>query len=54
MTPVADAPVAADDAFTMAEDAGPLVLDLLGNDTDADGDQLTVATIEGQAVNART
>ena len=48
VTPVADAPVAADDAFTMAEDAGPLVLDLLGNDTDADGDQLTVATIEGQ------
>ena len=53
VTPVADAPVAADDAFTMAEDAGPRVLDLVGNDTDADGDQLTVATIEGQAVNAR-
>ena len=50
VTPVADAPVAADDAFTMAEDAGPLVLDLVGNDTDADGDQLTVATIEGQTV----
>ena len=48
VTPVADAPVATDDAFTMAEDAGPLVLDLLGNDTDADGDQLAVATIEGQ------
>ena len=53
VTPVADAPVATDDAFTMAEDAAPRVLDLLGNDTDADGDQLTVATIEGQAVNVR-
>ena len=48
VTPVADAPVATDDTFTMAEDDGPLVLDLLGNDTDADGDQLAVATIEGQ------
>ncbi|MEO1060102.1 MAG: HD domain-containing phosphohydrolase [Actinomycetota bacterium] len=41
---VPDAPVAADDEVT--ERAGfPLVIDVLGNDTDADGDQLTVRLV---------
>lgn len=38
---VNDAPVAADDAFVVAEDAAPAVLgNVLGNDSDADGDTL--------------
>ncbi|WP_447752430.1 retention module-containing protein [Pseudomonas nicosulfuronedens] len=47
IAPVQDAPVANDDHLTIAEDT-PLVLDthtlntLTGNDTDADGDSLTV------------
>jgi Ca2+-binding RTX toxin-like protein len=36
------APVARDDAASVGEDAGPLVLDVLANDTDADGDPLAV------------
>jgi hypothetical protein len=38
---VNDAPVAADDAFVVGEDAAPTVLgNVLGNDSDADGDPL--------------
>ncbi|MDH4326245.1 MAG: Ig-like domain-containing protein, partial [Betaproteobacteria bacterium] len=41
-----DAPVAADDAFATDEDTA-LVLDVLGNDTDADGDSLTPLIVIG-------
>jgi hypothetical protein len=47
---VNDAPVAADDADTVAED-GTIVLDVTANDTDVDGgDTLEITEIEGQAV----
>ena len=36
--PVNDPPVAADDSATMDEDAGPTAIDVLGNDSDVDGD----------------
>ena len=41
VTPVNDAPVAADDTATTPEDT-PVIIDVLGNDTDVDGDDLTV------------
>ena len=41
ITPVNDDPVAADDTFTVDEGAGPAV-DVLANDTDVDGDELSV------------
>jgi len=41
VTPVNDDPVAGDDDATTAEDT-PVVIDVLGNDTDVDGDSLTV------------
>src|SRR5213075_3252602 len=46
---VNDAPVAADDAYTTAEDT-PLTVSAVGvlaNDTDVDGDTLTVALVNG-------
>lgn len=43
VTPVNDAPVASDDDATMAED-GTLTVPVLANDTDADGDPLSVTT----------
>ena len=46
VTPVNDAPVAVDDTeFSTAEDTDLVIqpADLLGNDTDADGDTLTIA-----------
>ncbi|WP_094985636.1 retention module-containing protein [Cellvibrio mixtus] len=52
ITPVNDAPVAADDYFTIDEDT-PLVISpsqLLANDTDVDGNPLTIITIQS-AVN---
>jgi len=39
-------PVAADDAFTTNEDV-PLVLAVLANDTDVEGDSLTAAIVDG-------
>ena len=47
--PANDAPVAADDAATMAEDGKPLNLVVLANDTDVDGDRLTVSAIGDEA-----
>ena len=48
VTPVNDAPVAVSDSLTTAEDT-PLVISdpqvLLGNDTDADGDTLTIVEV---------
>jgi VCBS repeat-containing protein len=42
ITGVNDAPVATADSFTLSEDAAATVLAVLGNDTDAEGDVLTV------------
>ena len=42
VTPVNDAPVAVDDAATTDQDVA-VVISVLGNDTDVDGDALTVA-----------
>ncbi|MGV0714852.1 Ig-like domain-containing protein [Mycolicibacterium sp. XJ662] len=53
VTPVNDAPVAVDDAVTVAEDSGANIIDVLGNDTDADGDQLAVTEV-GAAFNGTT
>ncbi|WP_082573296.1 beta strand repeat-containing protein [Nocardioides sp. Root614] len=47
VTPVNDDPVAANDAATVAEDAGTTVITVLGNDTDADGDTLAVVGVTG-------
>ncbi|WP_157539122.1 Ig-like domain-containing protein, partial [Hydrogenophaga flava] len=43
-----DAPVAVDDSRTTAEDT-PVTISVLGNDTDVDGETLTVTQIDGQA-----
>src|SRR5207249_4106718 len=42
---VNDAPVANDDALTMAEDSGPRTINVLANDSDIDGDPLTITAI---------
>ena len=44
VTPVNDAPVAVDDADTTDEDT-PVTIDVLGNDTDVDGDTLTISSV---------
>ncbi|MCH1928635.1 tandem-95 repeat protein [Shewanella sp. A25] len=41
---VNDVPVAVDDVLTMEEDGGPVTVNVLGNDIDADGDALTVTS----------
>ncbi|MBL0604295.1 retention module-containing protein [Aeromonas dhakensis] len=43
------APQPGDDQFTVAED-GTVTINVLGNDTDADGDPLTITAINGQAI----
>ena len=45
VTPVDDVPVAADDTLRVAEDSGSSTLRLLSNDSDADGDGLTVTAV---------
>jgi hypothetical protein len=48
VSPVNDAPVAIDDSATTNEDT-PVTIDVLNNDTDADGDNLTVVNVtQGQ------
>ncbi|MFY9914471.1 MAG: Ig-like domain-containing protein, partial [Nocardioidaceae bacterium] len=49
ITAVNDPPVANPNAFTIAEDSGALALNVTGNDTDADGDTLTVTSVTGAA-----
>ncbi|MBE2197677.1 MAG: tandem-95 repeat protein [Anaerolinea sp.] len=49
VTPVNDAPVANDDSVTTAENVG-VTIDVLANDTDVDGDALTVSGVT-QPVN---
>jgi large repetitive protein len=53
VTPVNDAPTAVNDSLRTNEDT-PLAIPLQGNDTDPDGDTLTVATVNGQPVVAGT
>ena len=54
VTDVNEAPVATDDTLTVAEDASATTLDVVANDSDADGDLLSVAAVgtasEGIAV----
>ncbi|MGE3645080.1 MAG: tandem-95 repeat protein, partial [Beijerinckiaceae bacterium] len=47
VTPVNDRPVPQDDTFVTDEDI-PAIIDVLGNDTDVDGDLLTVTAIDGK------
>ncbi len=49
VAPVNRAPVAVDDAFTIAEDSGEHVLDLLVNDSDPDGDALSIVAVSEAA-----
>ncbi|GGG05046.1 hypothetical protein GCM10010924_37040 [Rhizobium wenxiniae] len=50
VTPVQDPPVAAGDMFTTAEDT-PTTINVLGNDSDPDGDTLTITTINTTAIS---
>ncbi|HAU4899693.1 TPA: retention module-containing protein, partial [Aeromonas hydrophila] len=43
------APLPGDDQFTVAED-GIVTINVLGNDTDVDGDRLTITAINGQTI----
>lgn len=52
VTAVNDAPVATNDTFTMAEDGTPAVINVRANDTDVDGDTLTVTAVNGTAMTA--
>ncbi|MEI8664615.1 Ig-like domain-containing protein [Pseudoalteromonas sp. B28] len=44
ITAVNDAPVANNDTATMAEDAAPILINVLANDTDSDGDSLVISS----------
>ncbi|MCV6979995.1 tandem-95 repeat protein [Mycolicibacterium pulveris] len=50
VAPVNDAPEAVDDFVTVVEDSGVTAIDVLGNDTDVDGDALSVIGV-GAAAN---
>src|SRR3989440_3568040 len=45
VTNVEDAPDAVDDAATVAEDSGPNAIDVRANDSDVDGDTLSVSAV---------
>ncbi|NMP80934.1 tandem-95 repeat protein [Pseudoalteromonas arctica] len=44
ITAVNDAPVANNDTATIAEDAAPILINVLANDTDSDGDSLVISS----------
>ncbi|WP_305424962.1 retention module-containing protein [Photobacterium leiognathi] len=50
VTPINDAPVANPDSFTTDEDTS-ITVDLIKNDSDVDGDKLTVKEINGTSLN---
>ncbi len=50
INPANDAPLAADDSFSVAED-NALLIDSRGNDIDPEGDPLTVLQIDGTAIS---
>jgi hypothetical protein len=54
VTAVNDAPVAANDSFTVAEDGTSAALDLLANDTDVDGNTLSIVSIGGTTLTPGT
>ena len=49
VTAVNDVPVALNDAFSTAEDT-PVTFDVLGNDSDVDGDALAITQIDGNPI----
>ncbi|MCP4232353.1 MAG: tandem-95 repeat protein, partial [Aestuariibacter sp.] len=51
---VNDAPVADDDAFTTSEDTTSGAIDLVGGDSDVDGDTLSVLSINGTVLTPGT
>ncbi|WP_166419768.1 Ig-like domain-containing protein [Pseudoalteromonas sp. Z1A8] len=45
ITPINDTPIALSDSASMVEDASPILVDVLANDTDVDGDNLTITSV---------
>ncbi|QCU73106.1 Ig-like domain-containing protein [Pseudoalteromonas distincta] len=45
ITPINDAPIANADTATMDEDAAPILINVLANDSDEDGDSLTISAV---------
>ncbi|MFT6897422.1 MAG: hypothetical protein ACJA13_001828 [Paraglaciecola sp.] len=46
VTPVNDAPVASEDTFSLEQDSAPSLLNVLANDSDIDGDTLSISAID--------
>ncbi len=54
VTPIDDAPVAVADVATVTEDSANNAIDVLANDTDADGGPKTITSVASPAVNGGT
>lgn len=54
ITPVADAPHARADSLTLAEDDPTATIGLLANDSDADGDPLTITSVDASGLTVGT
>ena len=52
ITPVNDAPIANADTATMAEDAAPMLINVLANDSDEDGDSLVISAVSADIGSA--